>query len=186
MDYRKYCDLESYLFGEVNKRFQDNHWLDAFDFFCIIIWKANRSKSKIAAKLKKAHTDLELGAKALTYGIAQQATHKDRMRFLWEATFDLPMASAILTVLYPEDFTVYDVRVCNMLGKFHNLKSRQNFDVLWDGYQEYKRAVEAAAPKELSLRDKDRYLWGKSFYEQLKSDISSGFIKDKSETDTDD
>ena len=27
----------------------------------------------------------------------------------------LPTASAVLTVLYPEDFTVYDQRVCKML-----------------------------------------------------------------------
>jgi hypothetical protein len=28
------------------------------------------------------------------------------------------MASAILTVLYPESCTVYDVRVCDVLGDF--------------------------------------------------------------------
>lgn len=50
MDYRAFYHLESYLFNTVRIRFLENGFLDAFDFFCIVIWKANRSKSKIARK----------------------------------------------------------------------------------------------------------------------------------------
>ena len=46
----------------------------------------------------------------------------------------LPMASAILTVLYPEDFTVYDVRVCNTLGGFHSIADRMAFESMWQEY----------------------------------------------------
>ena len=35
--------------------------------------------------------------------------------------FRLPTASAILTVLYPDVFTVYDRRVCKVLGAFDQL-----------------------------------------------------------------
>ena len=38
-------------------------------------------------------------------------------------------------------------------------------------------AMEEAAPKELSLRDKDLHLWCKSFYEQLIEDIEKCFGK---------
>jgi len=89
------------------------------------------------------------------------------------------MASAILTVLYPNEFTVYDVRVCDMIGDFHKLKNQQSFDALWDGYQKFKSKVVGVAPKEFSLRDKDHYLWGKSFYTQLESDIATVFARDK-------
>jgi hypothetical protein len=48
-DYARYYDLESYLFQEVSHRFTSRKPLSAFDFFRIVVWKANRSKSKVAA-----------------------------------------------------------------------------------------------------------------------------------------
>ena len=84
----------------------------------------------------------------------------------------LPMATGILTVLYPEDFTVYDVRVCDVLGDFHKLKHRKFSPKLWDCYEEFVDKVRAATPQEPSLRDKDRYLWGRSFFEQTQADAS--------------
>ncbi|MGB2841059.1 MAG: hypothetical protein WBC40_01055 [Halobacteriota archaeon] len=161
----------------VGPKFRDEGHLLAADFFCIVIWKANRVKSKIATKmLKHGYENLDAAAKALTSGLAQQTSAKDRLRYLFEEwKFGLPMASAILTILYPDEFTLYDVRVCDMLDGFHNLKNRVNFENLWHDYQTFKRAVEKSAPIDLSLRDKDRYLWGKSFYEQLMDDIEKGF-----------
>jgi len=53
------------------------------------------------------------------------------------------MASAILTILYPEDFTVYDVRVCNMLRI--NCKDLAFSDNCRQEYQSYKDAVWRAA-----------------------------------------
>lgn len=50
-DYATYYDLEGYLFSEVSGRFQRDRRLSAFDFFCVVIWKANRSKSKVARRL---------------------------------------------------------------------------------------------------------------------------------------
>jgi hypothetical protein len=59
-DYRKLYDLENYLFEEVSRHFSELGYLHAFDFFCIVIWKANRSKSKIAKRLlSRGHPNLE-------------------------------------------------------------------------------------------------------------------------------
>ncbi|CAN5483920.1 hypothetical protein BH20ACI3_BH20ACI3_39720 [soil metagenome] len=70
MDYLKYYDLERYLFEDVSKRFQKEHSLSAFDFFSIIIWKANRAKSQIARKLLSRQSpgkrDLESVCRELT------------------------------------------------------------------------------------------------------------------------
>ena len=41
--------------------------------------------------------------------------------------------------------------------------------------QQFKAKVDQAAPSDLTLRDKDRYLWGKSFHQQLKEDIHRAF-----------
>lgn len=43
-DYLKYYNLERYLFEEVTKKFKEEGQLGAFDFFCIVMWKANRAK----------------------------------------------------------------------------------------------------------------------------------------------
>ena len=179
IDYRKFLDLENYLFEKVSRRFSENGYLKAFDFFCIVIWKANRSKSKIAKRLlSKGHSDLNSAVVALTKSLANAADKKARMKILivdWG--FLLPMASAILTVLYPLSFTVYDFRICEMLGNFFNLPNKTNFDSLWNDYESFVEAVNMATPSEYSLRDKDRWLWGKSFYQQLEKDIAENFLK---------
>lgn len=173
----QYYDLESYLFDTVRQRFRDDGFLSAFDFFCIVVWKANRSKSRIARRLRqRGHRDLEEAARAVTSDVARQPTHEARLRVLVKTWgFHLPMASAILTVLYPDYFTVYDARVCEALGGFHRLGNLVNFDKLWQGYEGFRQAVHQSAPPDLSLRDKDRYLWGRSFAEQLRMDIARGF-----------
>jgi len=186
IDYKMFHDLESYVFGEVHDRFHQRGHLEAFDFFSIVIWKANRAKSKVARNLLSAgngHDNLDEAVKALTFGISQQAGPKERMQYLWEKwNFRLAMASAILTVLYPNEYTIYDVRVCQTLDAFHNLKNLLNFEKVWTGYQAYKHKVQVTAPSELSLRDKDRYLWGQSFYQQLNKDIAQGFMREENET----
>lgn len=52
-----------------------------------------------------------------------------------------------------------------------------------EGYSKYITAVGKAAPG-LSLRDKDRSLWGKSFYEQLSREIENKFPSRRSEDET--
>ena len=99
------------------------------------------------------------------------------MRYLIEEWgLRLPMATGILTALYPDEFTVFDTRVCKVLGRHKNLAGRTNFENLWRGYEEFKREVERATPNDKrSLREKDRYLWGKSFHDQLEADIETCF-----------
>jgi hypothetical protein len=178
-DYRKFYDLENYLFEEVSRRFSEHGYLNALDFFCIVIWKANRSKSKIAKRLlSKGHPDFEPAVVSLTKSLANAEGDKTRMKILIEDWgFRLPMASAILTVLYPMSFTIYDVRVCDVLKRFHNLPNKTNFDSLWNGYEKFIAAVNEAGPSEYSLRDKDRWSWGKSFSQQLEQDIDEKFQK---------
>ena len=51
IDFLRYYNLESYLFEDVRRRFHEKGAIGAFDFFSIVIWKANRAKSKIARRL---------------------------------------------------------------------------------------------------------------------------------------
>ncbi len=180
VDGLRYYDLEAYLFKEVHDRFHAECSLNAFDFFSIVIWKANRAKSRIAklllSKCPQKGAGLDEIVHNLTRSLIQAQTHRERLRILFEEWgFGLPMASAVLTVLWPDFFTVYDYRVCEELGRYHQLPNWSRFDRIWEGYEQYRDAVLAAGPDALSLRDKDRYLWGMSSALQLEKDVSTCF-----------
>jgi hypothetical protein len=181
-NYLRYYNLETYLFDDVSQRFHKDGKLDAFDLFSIIVWKANRSKSKLAHRLMKATGSLEEAAAQFTQALFEAKSHEDRLLLAMETWgFHLPMASAILTVLWPKEFTVYDVRVCDeltsaKLGDFSRLGNISPKQV-WPKYCEYCKAVENAVPEQHDLRDKDRFLWGRSAALQLENDIKQGFPK---------
>jgi hypothetical protein len=90
--------------------------------------------------------------------------------------FRLTTASAILSVFYPEEFSVYDYRVCDELklidkrNDFKNLANRSSKSV-WPGYLDFLATVGRSAPAEFTLRDKDRWFWGQSRYRDVMKDI---------------
>ena len=183
-DYLRYFDREHYRFEDVHSRFLQDHSLGAFDFFSIVIWKANRAKSKIANRLlkkdRKSKPDLNARCRVLTRSIHAAVDHKERLRILikdWG--FALPMASAILAVCYPDDFALYDYRVRDQIKDFPDLTTT-HFDRLWEGYQEYIAHICKLAPQQEKLRDKDRFLYGKSNAVQLRKDIQRAFKKSAS------
>ncbi|MBX3026528.1 hypothetical protein KF840_16610 [bacterium] len=187
----KFYWLEEYLFVDVRRRFQADRQLSAFDFFSIIIWKSNRSKSKVARRLldkHKEHGDLEAIVRKLTRDLADAS---DKLACIMETWgFWLPLASAILTVLWPDEFTVFDVRACEALrglGKedFSKLASRTYSPTLAADYRRFVGAVRSVEAEGLTkLRDKDRHLWGESARDQLERDIANGFVKSPSAQET--
>lgn len=177
MEYTRYYDLERYLFEDVGPRFRAEGSLGAFDLFSIVIWKSNRAKTRLAKRLAARCADLERAARALTAAVARAPDAEARLAVLMrDWGFLLPMASAILTVLYPDEFTVYDTRVCEELGDYSWLARRAHGRV-WAGYLAYRDAVIRATPKDLSLRDRDRFLWGRSAARQLERDIASNYSR---------
>lgn len=183
-DYLKYYDLEAYLFEDVRQRFHKEGKLGAFDLFSVIIWKANRAKSKLAQRLAKKAGSLEGAATQFTSALFNAKSAEARMLLaMKDWGFYLPMATAILSVLWPEEFTVFDVRVCEELlrDKFSDFRNLGNAipEHVWPGYCRYREAVERAVPTLASLRDKDRFLWGRSAVHQLVDDIATVFSKTK-------
>ena len=187
LDYSQYYSLEEYLFDVVSPRFSASKTLSPFDFFCIVIWKANRSKSKIAQRLLRhgdGYESLDSAVQALMAAIRDAVDDKARLSVLvrdWG--FRLPMASAILTVLYPTEFTVYDIRVCEVLADFEDAQHKTDFNSLWTRYAKYVERVRRQVPEVKSLRDKDRFLWGKSFALQLQKNIAEGFGREADNSD---
>jgi hypothetical protein len=175
----RYYDLERYLFEDVHARFHSDGSLGAFDFFSIVIWKANRAKSRIARLLwsnrQEAESDLESIVRRLTTTLHRAAESRERLRILWDWGLSIPMASAVLAVLWPTEFSVYDYRVCMELGAHGRLGNTSSFDRLWDGYLAYIEAVRQCPPRNDTLRDKDRVLWARSSIRQLQQDLRRGF-----------
>jgi len=178
-DFNVYYNLENYVRNIVRRKFDQQGDIDGFDFFCIIIWKANRAKTKIADRLLKLKKDANLDSicKELTQQIAYKEP-KERLRILFEDyKFLLPMASAILSILYPDEFSVYDVRVCGILENFKDLGNITNFEKLWKEYEKYLTAVKAYNPSKKNYIEADQNLWGKSFYDELTVDIKTNFAR---------
>jgi hypothetical protein len=171
IDYQKFYNLEGYLFGEVRERFRSSGVIEPVDLFMIFIWKSNRAKTKVRDRLKKFAGDFSTAAKRIAKVLSAESDNEKRLHFLLlECGLRLPMATAILTVLFPEEFTVYDIRVCGELGiaDFSSL-SREK---IWPKYQEYIAAVRAVAPPHFSLRDADRFLFGRSVRKDAVKDCA--------------
>ncbi|MCO5267023.1 MAG: hypothetical protein M9948_14255 [Lentimicrobium sp.] len=179
----KFADLENYINTEVRPLFHDQGFIEAFDFFCIVIWKANRAKSKIARRFDDKPTadtreDLDGKIKYLTQLIFKSVSDKERLEILIKNYgFRLPIASAILSFLYPDNFTIYDYRVCEVFPDFIPLGNLSDIDKIWPRYLEFIEAVKSIEEQEYTLQEKDRMLWGYSFKESLKKDIEICFSK---------
>lgn len=184
MDEIKYFNLDHLLFeGEnsISKKFSKYGFLKAEDFFCILIWKANRAKSKHANRLLKLNPnkDLETLCKELTESIFQANNDEERFKILRSKNykFILPTTSAILAVYNPDKFSIYDYRACNILKKYKDFSKINT----WEEYTEFNNAVITQVKQYERLRDKDRYLWGKSFHNELIEGLKNNFINQNSE-----
>ena len=159
--YKKFYSLENYLFNEVSKNFSEKHYLTSEEFFAIIIWKRNASKTKIRDSVKKHKISIH----DLTLNIYKEKTQNGKLNVLISIpNIGISIASAILTVCYPNDFTVVDYRVINSLNKL-GLITRQDSVTKLDSYFDYLEKCKSLKDKHnVSLRDIDKILWGMDWY----------------------
>ena len=163
MEYKKFYNLDGYLFSEVTENWHQRGYLNPEEFFCITIWKANRSKTWMKNKLLKMGNLREV-IKKITSDIHSSESDREALKILLEKyRFRLPMASAILAVYKPEKFVVYDYRGREILGLKDFAYSKRVIERYFNEYLflTNKQAVGKTA------REKDMWLWGKSFYNDL-------------------
>jgi hypothetical protein len=164
MNYLKYYDLERYLCDNVREKFTRDGIIDPVDFYLILIWKANRAKNRARNRLATNAGSFAEAVKQIAAALNPTSEAKDRLAILigrWQ--FRVATATAILTVLYPSEFTVCDARVCEQLYNIlphppfpKRLSENNSFsNRLWEQYKLFKKAVQDNTPAELSLRDKD-------------------------------
>jgi len=160
--YIKYYFLEEkYLFDEVNKSFhkRKGSYLTPQEFFSIIFWKRKPSGKKIALRWNKE--SIETIIKKLN----KAKTKKEKIKILTDINgIGIAIASAILTVCYPNDFTVIDYRVLNSLKEL-GVEVKGNPRENIKDYLRYVDICKAEAKKYgLTLRDFDRALWAMDWY----------------------
>ena len=158
-------DLEAYLFKTVATRFDQTRTSTPFDFFAIVTWKSNRTKTKIVKGLAEAGKTVE----SLMRNVHDAASHEARVETLLQVFgIGLPMASAILTVCYPDELTVLDYRAWKILRKQNvpDLPRREPRTIT--EYLQYCTVCRSfAAEVGLSLRNLDRALWAASWEQDL-------------------
>ncbi|WFT88013.1 hypothetical protein [Rhizobium leguminosarum] len=166
--------METNLFPDLGDKFRNGGKLDPVDFLAILSWKANRSKTRHLKRLSKSNMSFSEAVSALSEAVYKAKGDEDRLRILMtDWGFRISTASAILTVLYPDRFTVYDVRVCSELDGFHHLKHRRYSGWLWSQYLAFKEAAIASAPPGLTLREVDHFHWGNSWYRDASRAVAS-------------
>jgi hypothetical protein len=169
-----YYNPETLLFPAVARGFADTGALDPEVLYLILDWKAPRARTRHRARLARVAGSFSAAVKNIAVELRAATGPEQQLELLstkWG--FRLPTASAILTVLYPDIFTVYDIRVCNTLNAFHQLSDTKWSRTVWREYQRYTVAVRNAAPEGLSLRDCDRWLWGRDKREALRKELAA-------------
>ncbi len=169
-----YYAPETHLFSALTQRFAKTGQLHAEALYLILDWKAPRARTRHLRRLARLAGSFDKAVSDIATDLHTAAEPDQRLGALmtkWE--FLLPTASAILTVLYPDTFTIYDRRVCEALGAFDRLANMKWSVELWWEYQHFIDAVRAAAPSGLSLRDCDRWLWGRDKGKAMRAELSS-------------
>lgn len=172
-EYLKYYWLEKYLEDEVQPFFEKHGYLGREQFFMITEWKSRFAKVHLKYLGEK---DVE----TLTRAISSAVSTEERLRILLKESdgknrkgIRLAMASAILTILYPTEFTVYDIRVRSLFGYSDITNDKSVVEKYFNEYLPKIKAV--ASENKMTLRDCDRALWAKSWHEDLQKFL--GFLR---------
>lgn len=161
------------LFPALAQNFSDTGTLDPLGLYLILDWKAPRARTRHHSRLTRIAGSFNAAVKMIAADLYAATNAEQQLGLLstkWG--FRLPTASAILAVLRPDTFTIYDIRVCNTLHAFHRLGDMKWSPKAWQEYQRFVVAVRAAAPQGLSLRDCDRWLWGENKRETLLNELA--------------
>jgi thermostable 8-oxoguanine DNA glycosylase len=157
-------DLEQRVFPAIAKRIEAGEELDNRDVLQILKWKLGRvtnanAKTVSAENLNQINEAIKVAKKPECGAEALEAL--DRIPGIGLAT-----ATAILTICYPEKFTILDWRALEMLQEATRVSADD-----WTAstyMKEYlPRVREQQALWACTLRDADRALWGLSVRKRI-------------------
>ena len=149
-----------------------------FELFAIAIFKANRNKGRIKKGIQNGKNSVKkISSIVASINLEDDLSKKEALNQLIEMPgIGIPMASALLSVAYPDNFTIVDYRTIDGLKDFFEIGFPSTLDPRSniDGYFLYihecrKKSVEL----KISLRKLDQMLWGYSFFKDLEK-----YVKD--------
>lgn len=146
--------LERAIFSELSNKVRFSGELEPEDFFTICEWKSTRTKTLVRTNPHEHIRDITR--------LAFSSRESLRVPLLCILNgVRVPTASAILTVWQPNEYTVYDVRVCDaMLSLSHKLLTDQVVEDARKSYSKYLDVARKMATElRVSLRDLDKTLW---------------------------
>lgn len=176
-DYLQYYWLEQEYLEKIRLSFYEKKYLTAEEFFSIVEWKNPKfGKTKLSHLTTKEIENLSRNVyeaspskeKRLEIMLKDEKGNKRK-------GIKLATASAILTILFPTEFTVYDVRVRSKWilispedGKTMYPDITDNNQVAEIYFSDYLPKIKNFAEiNKMSLRDCDRALWAKSWHDDL-------------------
>ncbi len=143
-------DVEKIIFTEIGPRARKNQFLNFDDFYKICMWKSRRQKNRYLKNKTKVE---EISRKAFL--TSDEAERVELLRSL--DGVGIPTASAILTIVSPESYSIIDIRcieTLNHLGyKIKNVMKVNN----WLKYLEIMRSL--AKENNVTPRDLDKALF---------------------------
>jgi hypothetical protein len=84
--------------------------------YLILDWKSSRARTRHRSRLAGIAGSFNAAVGEIAADLHAAASPEQRLGvLLTKWGFRLPTASAILSILYPDIFTIYDIRVCNAL-----------------------------------------------------------------------
>lgn len=161
-----HMDLEDHLLGKVTPQVQARGAFTAAELLLVASWKSDRTVSCVGINERVPGALTALTTAALATGLSTT----ERVRALRKIHgVGVRLASAILMVWNPDEYTVLDRRALHTLGSFDESASGTAFggragdwwDRHYDGYRLGCKAI--AAREARDLRSLDRALWRWSF-----------------------
>ncbi len=173
-------DPETRVFPMLARKAKEGQELSSLDVLLILKWKLGRikndnSKTVAVGKMKEINQALKDACKADRKGKIDALTALSKIPGIGLAT-----ATAILTVCYPDEFTIIDQRVLEILDLFPSrlAKDEQKNKYSTDNWtpedyvDEYLPKVKGCSESwDCTLRDADRALWGLSVYKRIEEVI---------------
>lgn len=159
-----FWDLEEYIFDTIGPAVREAGAYTIPQFLTVAYWKSRRQLANYRKNETRERTVGGITAKALVADVPNTA----KPGVLWElAGVRIPVASALLTVWHPDEFTIIDTRALKALAclgeGIEGVGFNEHGQRWWEEehYDMYMRACQeiAGRVKPFSLRDVDRALW---------------------------
>ena len=163
-DYGKWYryNWEKEIFPKISKNFRKKGELTKEEFLRILLFKAERGKTKFKENLLSKAKEVSCGLKKIGELKEEKEIKQEIKKLCKIKGIGVPIASALLAACYPAKFTIIDRRVCEEV--FHKRPSTISVKTYLCYNRECCKRAERA---NLTLRELDRCYWGRNYYSKL-------------------